>query len=501
MTHGNDSAVAAGPGAGTASRAWGGPTAAASWRVGLVALADFLFWGHRAGLSLALFGLALGAGSLALARPAAGRRRGLAAAVLLLAIAPVVEQLQLLSILFLLLGLLAAAVMPGLGPGRPAAAYLRAAGRLCAQLPMVPVADLYRLLRRAAPRQSGWLRRAIARLALPLGLGAVFGGLVLIANPVVDGWLVDLVAALPRTEIQPMRAVFWAAIACAAWPILTVWSRRDGLERPGRPARPAPTLNADGPLFNAGSVAATLVLVNLILGLQNATDLTYLWGGVSLPAGLSYAEYAHRGAYPLVVTALLAGAFALAARRFTVHRPGLRALLFLWLGQNLLLMLSSLLRLDLYVDAYGLTRLRLAAAIWMGLVFVGLCLTAWQIARQRPNGWLLQANAVLLAAVLYACCFVNGSNLIASVSLDRAAAGAVLDMRYLCRLGPDAAPALTGAVWAEKHARCRDALGEAAARREAAWREWGFRSWRIARYLHAAETGAGPDDHDDPDRR
>ncbi|MBL4558522.1 MAG: hypothetical protein JKP98_20050 [Rhodobacteraceae bacterium] len=99
MTHGNDSAVAAGPGAGTASRAWGGPTAAASWRVGLVALADFLFWGHRAGLSLALFGLALGAGSLALARPAAGRRRGLAAAVLLLAIAPVVEQLQLLSIL------------------------------------------------------------------------------------------------------------------------------------------------------------------------------------------------------------------------------------------------------------------------------------------------------------------------------------------------------------------------------------------------------------------
>ena len=44
-------------------------------------------------------------------------------------------------------------------------------------------------------------------------------------------------------------------------------------------------------------------------------DFVYLWGGKTLPDGMSYAEYAHRGAYPLIATALLAGAFVLVALR------------------------------------------------------------------------------------------------------------------------------------------------------------------------------------------
>ena len=38
---------------------------------------------------------------------------------------------------------------------------------------------------------------------------------------------------------------------------------------------------------------------------------TYLTGGRRLPRGISFVEYAHRGSYPLIATALLAAAFVL----------------------------------------------------------------------------------------------------------------------------------------------------------------------------------------------
>ena len=52
-------------------------------------------------------------------------------------------------------------------------------------------------------------------------------------------------------------------------------------------------------------------MFNALFAVQTVLDLTYLWGGVALPDGMTYATYAHRGAYPLIVTALLAAGFVL----------------------------------------------------------------------------------------------------------------------------------------------------------------------------------------------
>ena len=81
------------------------------------------------------------------------------------------------------------------------------------------------------------------------------------------------------------------------------------------------------------------MLFNLIFAVQTLLDLTYLWNGADLPSGMTHAEYAHRGAYPLVVTVLLAGAFALISRPFTDGNRPLRVLLALWIGQNVMLVI------------------------------------------------------------------------------------------------------------------------------------------------------------------
>ena len=126
------------------------------------------------------------------------------------------------------------------------------------------------------------------------------------ANPVLARALdididIDLWTAISR-------AMFWTAAAVFVTPLLA-------------PDMPAPaqlprlrTLPLAQARLNAASVLRALVLFSLMIGVQSLTDLSILVGGASLPDGMTLVEHARRGAYPLLATALLAGAFALAAR-------------------------------------------------------------------------------------------------------------------------------------------------------------------------------------------
>ena len=110
---------------------------------------------------------------------------------------------------------------------------------------------------------------------------------------------------------------------------------------------------------------------------------------------MTMAQYAHRGAYPLIVTALLAAAFVLVTLRpgsATAAAPAIRWLVVLWIGQNLLLVAFSIERTLDYVEAYSLTRLRIAALAWMLLVAFGLVTICWRMLFDRSAGWLINVN-------------------------------------------------------------------------------------------------------------
>ena len=117
---------------------------------------------------------------------------------------------------------------------------------------------------------------------------------------------------------------------------------------------------------------------------------------------MTLADYAHRGAYPLIATALLAGLFVLVTLRpgSADRRARARSACWSrsWIAQNLLLVASTMLRTFDYIEAYSLTRLRIAALIWMGLVAVGLVLICYRLLRGKSGAWLINAN--MLAALL-----------------------------------------------------------------------------------------------------
>lgn len=476
----------------------------------LAAAADLLFWERQIGISAAIFALLLAVSVAATAVPWTKLSRlARPAAILLAGLLPLVENVSPLSIL---IGVTASAAFALAATGRLRSGVNRTARQLFGFLVAAPLRLLPDMTRwrRVGRKLGGRPRLAwLAAWIVPVGLGAVFVTLFGIANPVVERWLAMIEFRRIFELFEARRVAFWLLVLAATWgflrPRISWFQRRrqlPGLIGPVRPkpeARPRPL---SGAILGERAILRALIVFNLIFAVETALDIAYLWGGVALPEGMTHAAYAHRGAYPLIVTALLAAGFVLVAMReggqAADSRP-IRALVYLWTAQNVMLVISSILRLDLYVSVYSLTYWRVAAFIWMGLVATGLVLILCRIALGKTNGWLFSANLLTLSATLYACGFINFAAMIAGYNVDHRPqpgdASPHLDTWYLAGLGPQAIPAIDRLLAEDRSDPAGEAPCLALARMDLAavhaahmqdWRAWTFRGWRLMRYLEGS---------------
>ncbi len=476
---------------------------------GLAAAADWLFYHRDLGISVAVFVLILAVAIVSTNRARIAPRWLAAGAVLLLAaLLPVVEDVSLLSILFALLGSVAFAlvVTDHLSPTWLARSL--DALTLALSGPIQFCEDAIAAQQHAAnhSRTGGWFRN-LAVWVVPVVLGSLFVALFAIANPLLSGWLSQIELRHLFAHLDPVRAAFWSATALMSWSFLRVRKQTAFETAPARtsPAAP-PTPASPGKLFGDAAILRSLIVFNLIFAGQTAMDAVYLWGGAALPDGMTLATYAHRGAYPLLVTALLAAAFVVLAMKpgaASAEARSIRALVYLWVGQNVLLVLSSIFRLNLYVEIYTLTYWRLAAIIWMGLVALGLVLILVQILWRRSRGWLIAANVLTLALTLYACCFVNFPHVIATYNVTHsgqvAGKATLIDACYLYGLGPQALVAIDRLRRTGADPYCPaptvppsplkpDKLVAAHLASMQDWRAQTFRAWRLSQYLATRPT-------------
>jgi hypothetical protein len=340
---------------------------------------------------------------------------------------------------------------------------------------------------------------------VPLALGAIFISLFASANPIIDDWFTAIDWKAFLQNISFPRILFWLLIIAAVWPLVFLRNRK--LKAAAAKAKTETAASPDfSVLFGKTAILRSLILFNVLFAVQTALDIAYLWGGFELPRGMNYATYAHRGAYPLIATALLAAVFVLIATRpggGAETSPLIRKLVYLWTAQNVLLVISSLMRLSLYVAIYSLTYWRLAAAIWMALVAIGLVLIVARFVLGRSSNWLIATNAISLTLTLYICCFVNFPLLIANYNVthsrELSGEGVYLDTRYLLSLGPHAIPALDRYIQFRQDIRqsttmtCANNLAQKHLEKMKDWRAWTYSDWQLARYLHGrnAATTAG----------
>jgi hypothetical protein len=457
-------------------------------------LADFLFFREVIGLSLPLFLATLGLMQLAFQKPIElSRRAALILCGFLLALLPLIEEVDFWGLLFGGIGFACFSAMLAPPHAWPGVKRILVRLVLPGAGPFLFTNDTFAALHRL---RDGLARRNVMRLllawAVPGGLGLVFLLLFKGANPLIGAALDRLIPSFETGFVPTFRQLWWLVILTLVWPLL----RRH--QAPARPALWQPMrLPTVLQLSDRVSLSA-LIGFNLLFAVQNVSDLLYLWSGVRLPEGMTYADYAHRGAYALMLASLLAAGFSLltARRGGPMDRvPRLRPLLLLWAGQCLFLVLSALLRLDLYIEAYALTHFRLAALVWMGLVGLGFALILVWLLRGTSMAWLIRSNTAALLLTLYAACFVDADALIARYNLSHcqeiAGTGPNFDTSYLWSLGPGALPAIIDAqvqlpwghpLWValvDKQKLLPWRLGEP----PQSWRGWSFRTWRLRQAL------------------
>lgn len=404
-------------------------------------LGGVLLVGYRAGLGAALVGLVVWAPAL----PALVRRRAVgdlltaALSVALVAMVAVRDAGWIVGVC-----VAAAAVLAAV-----AATSARSAGAVLGSVTGW-FAGLFRALPWVGRSVQGVAHRgrvaALARTAaVTAALLVAFGLLFSSADLVFASYLPDV-----HLDLLPGQLVVGVAVGLAAVTLAHLAATPPGwADLRAAPGRPAPVSEWLVPVVALDAMVLAFVLV----------QVGGLLGGhrhILEAADLSYAEYARQGFGQLVAaTALTLLVVAVAARHAPRTTPPERLVTRLALGVlcvgTLGVVASALRRMDLYVEAFGLTRLRLFVVV--AEVTLGVVLLLVLVAGVRWRGaWLPRAIAQVCGIAVLGLALANPDALIlrhnttvlatvlAGEDADADAAEAA-DLDYLQGLSADAVPA------------------------------------------------------------
>ncbi|MBR6327150.1 MAG: DUF4173 domain-containing protein [Lachnospiraceae bacterium] len=205
-------------------------------------------------------------------------------------------------------------------------------------------------------------------------------------------------------------------------------------------------------------------LIAVVYLLFSGIQFVYLVGHMELPGGYTYAEYAHEGFYQLLAVVILNLILVSFCKKFFGKNRALQILLLIISLCTYIMIASAGMRMILYVQAYGFTRLRIyvlwalvALAYCMSVLTVSifrehtkvyrLCVifvTCWYLAFafSHPDAWIARYNLSLDKRDDY---------LVYDTSLDAATviheAGGVLSYRYFQQHNEEMADYMEGNLY------------------------------------------------------
>jgi hypothetical protein len=235
-----------------------------------------------------------------------------------------------------------------------------------------------------------------------------------------------------------------------------------------------------------------LGLLNLLILVVNLLDVQFLLLGGVLPEGMGYAELVHQGIGSLIFSIITAIAIILwyfRGEQNFVKSNMLKVLAFIWIMQNVMMIVSNVYKNSLYIEEFSLTYKRIGVYVYLLLALIGLVSAAVKIIRLRTGWFLLRVNSVAAYMVLLAACTVNWDLLITRFNINQAAHKAQSpDLQYIASLSASVIPDLY--AWKQQHAdqfpdHVREQLDEQLftiieTRSLVDWRSWSMERSRIS---------------------
>jgi len=199
--------------------------------------------------------------------------------------------------------------------------------------------------------------------------------------------------------------------------------------------------------FDPVILITILVLINIIYTIFSAIQFTYLFGGSSfvLPSSYTYAEYARKGFFELVVVSIINFGILILGKTFVKKDnkrifTTIRILLNLFVIFTLILLASAFYRMLVYEQAYGFTYLRIFVQTFMIMLFflsIANIIYIW-----RPNFPVIKSYFIISLTIYIMMNFANVDVIIAENNIDRYFESGQIDIYYLKELSYDAIPGM-----------------------------------------------------------
>jgi hypothetical protein len=254
----------------------------------------------------------------------------------------------------------------------------------------------------------------VAVIAVPLGIVLTFAVVFLLSNPILrdvagrnwDPLWAAIRDVYARFAPTPERSIFWAACVVFLASMLRPALVRYRGSYKWRISEVTPSDVPSESKLAYRMAMNTLLGVNLLFIAYNVIDARYLVVLRELPSGLDHSQYAHQGVFWLTVALAMStcvlGTIFSGVLHFHQKAGRLKALAHFWVLQNLLIAVWVMLRLHMYIDYNGLTRMRIVGIYGTLLVLCGLVLVAVMILRKRSIRWLLRKELAALAIAIIA---------------------------------------------------------------------------------------------------
>ncbi len=232
-----------------------------------------------------------------------------------------------------------------------------------------------------------------------------------------------------------------------------VWNLFVPIVRPNPDITPAP-IKTEKKYFDTVILITVLAVINLVYIIFSVIQFSYLFGGGfnTLPGGFSYAEYARRGFFELLLVTMINFSIILISIFNTNQKQSatfktLKGFLFAMGLFTYVMIYSSFYRMRLYEQVYGYTHLRIFVYFFLLLETILLLGTLIYIIRPKFN---LIKMYVITFLVLYVCLnYISIDNMIAKKNIDRYFEIKKIDLYYLKRLSYDTIPQMQRLLDAE----------------------------------------------------
>jgi len=197
--------------------------------------------------------------------------------------------------------------------------------------------------------------------------------------------------------------------------------------------------------FDPVILLTLLVLINLIYAVFSIIQFAYLFGGSSfvLPSSYTFAEYARRGFFELIIVSIINFGILLFGITFVKKDNkrifvAIRTFLTLLVIFTFILLVSAFYRMSVYEQAYGFTYLRIFVQTFMIILFFLFIINIIYI--WQPKLPLIKSYFIISLAIYIIMNFANVDAIIAKSNINRYFETGQIDMVYLKSLSYDAAP-------------------------------------------------------------